>query len=160
MSAEGIVSGQKVGEEKLRLARELRRRMTAGGRVAPRHCAKLCGPRERILWKHLRAHRLQSLHFRRQQIIDGFIVDFYCHAIGLVVELDGEVHRAQAEYDAERDRVLAGRGLRVVRIPNEEVRHDIGAVLARITALAAQPGTPAVPSEAPIGGAAGPADRT
>ena len=135
MSAEGIVSGQKVSEEKLRLARELRRRMTT---------------EERILWKHLRGHRLQSLRFRRQQIIDGFIVDFYCHAAGLVLELDGEVHRAQAEYDAERDRVLTGRGLRVVRIANEDVRLDIGAVLARIAALAAQPGTPAVPAEAPV----------
>jgi very-short-patch-repair endonuclease len=135
MSVEGIVSGQKVSEEKRRLARELRRRMTA---------------KERILWKHLRGDRLQSLHFRRQQIIYGFIVDFYCHAGGLVVELDGEVHKAQAEYDAERDHLLTGRGLRVVRIPNEEVRHDIGAVLTRITALAAQPGTPAVPPEAPV----------
>ena len=49
-------------------------------------------PSEAALWQALRANRLGGLHFRRQQIIDGFIADFYCHAAGLVVELDGSVH--------------------------------------------------------------------
>jgi very-short-patch-repair endonuclease len=131
----GIVSGDRVSLEKMRLARELRQRMT---------------PEERILWSHLRGHRLQGLHFRRQQVIDGFVVDFFCYAASLVVELDGGVHRAQAEYDAARDRVLAQRGLRVLRIPNEDVRRDIGSVLARISSLAGKaaspPGLPAAPA--------------
>jgi very-short-patch-repair endonuclease len=45
-------------------------------------------PEEKILWQHLRANRLQGYHFRRQQIIDGFIADFYYHATALVVEID------------------------------------------------------------------------
>jgi very-short-patch-repair endonuclease len=57
-------------------------------------------------WQHLRANQLNGLHFRRQQIIDGFIADFYCHVARLVIEVDGEIHQQQAEYDAERDRVL------------------------------------------------------
>src|SRR6476469_9993306 len=78
--------------EKFRQAETLRRTMT---------------PAETMLWQHLRANRLQGYHFRRQQVIAAFIADFYCHAAGLVVEVDGGVHAAQVTYDAERDRVLA-----------------------------------------------------
>ncbi|MFB3820101.1 MAG: endonuclease domain-containing protein [Candidatus Methylomirabilales bacterium] len=136
MPSGDIVFGQRVTDEKLRLARELRRRMT---------------PEERILWTHLRAHRLRGLHFRRQQVIDGYVVDFFCHEARLVVEVDGGVHRAQAGYDAERDRALAQRGLRVLRIPNEDVTRDVAAVLARI-AQAAAAGVAGGAVEAPDGG--------
>ena len=87
---------------------------------------------EKVLWKHLRANRLDGYHFRRQQVIDGFIVDFYCHAAGLVVEVDGEVHRQQIDYDVERDRVLSKHGLSILRIMNEEVRENLSGVLSRI----------------------------
>ena len=86
-------------------------------------------PEEKILWQHLRANRLKGLHFRRQQIIDGFIVDFYCHAAGLVIEIDGEIHQQQAEYDAERDKILKARKMRVLRIMNSEVRDNLEGVL-------------------------------
>ena len=71
MSIRRIVAGQRVAPEKVAAARELRRHMT---------------PEECILWEHLRAHRLNGLHFRRQQVIDGFVVDFYCSGCALVVE--------------------------------------------------------------------------
>ena len=112
-----IVIGQKVTRIKIQRAKELRREMTQ---------------EEKILWQHLRANRLNGLHFRRQQIIDGFIADFYCHAARLVIEVDGEIHQQQAEYDAERDRVLSARGLRLLRIKNEQVRQNLDSVLARI----------------------------
>lgn len=121
MSPEDIVFGQRVSDEKMQLARELRRNM------APEEC---------ILWKALRAHRLQGPHFRRQQVIDGFVVDFFCYNAALVVEVDGEVHKAQLEYDIERDRALEERGLRVLRIQNEDVRRDLAGVLARIAEAA------------------------
>jgi len=70
--------------------------------------------------------------FIRQQIIDGFMVDFCCHAAGLVVEIDGDIHQQQVEYDKERDRILAARGLRVLRIPNREVLENLPDVLNRI----------------------------
>ena len=129
MPTGGIITKQRVTEEKLRLAREMRREMT---------------PEEAILWRYLRRNQLQGLHFRRQQVIDGFIVDFYCHAGGLVVEIDGGIHRAQHEYDAERDQALSALGLHILRIPNADVRRDVAAVLQRIAAAAAQP-----PSAAP-----------
>jgi very-short-patch-repair endonuclease len=80
------------------------------------------------------AQPTEWLHFRRQQIIVGFIADFYCHAAGLVIELDGGIHQRQAGYDAERDKILTARGLRVMRFKNEEVLRDLKGVLARIQA--------------------------
>ncbi len=118
MSAKNIVVGQKVDPAKVELAKQLRRQMTE---------------EERLLWQRLRHNRLRGFQFRRQQVIDGFIVDFYCHAAGLVVEVDGEVHQGQAEYDGERDRVLAARGLNILRIRNEEVEQNLAGVLDRIT---------------------------
>jgi len=119
MPARNVVIGQRVEAEKVARAKELRRQMT---------------PAERVLWQHLRRNQLEGFHFRRQQVIDGFIVDFYCHAAGLVVEIDGDVHQQQAEYDAERDRILTARGLRVLRIPNREVLENLPDVLSRIAA--------------------------
>jgi very-short-patch-repair endonuclease len=114
---QGLVIGQRIERAKLEQAKAFRRKMT---------------PAERRLWQALRANRLDGLHFRRQQIIDGFIVDFYCHAVGLVVEVDGPVHDGQVEYDAERSRVLAARGLEVLRVLNEEVMENLEEVLSRI----------------------------
>ena len=112
-----IVIGQKITSIKLQRAKQLRRNMT---------------PEEKIIWQHLRANRLRGFHFRRQQIIDGFIADFYCHATALVIEIDGRIHQTQVEYDTERDKVLSARGLRLLRIKNEEINDNIDKVLQRI----------------------------
>lgn len=119
MPVKHIVAGQQVDAAKADLAKELRRRMTR---------------EERILWQRLRTNQLEGFHFRRQQVIDGYIVDFYCHTAALVVEVDGAVHQEQWEYDAQRDQVLTARGLRVLRIGNSEVRDNLVSVLARIAA--------------------------
>ncbi len=119
MSTRGIVLGQRIRKDKLQVARELRRNMTAA---------------EGLLWARLRGNRLGGFHFRRQHIIHGFIVDFYCHGAALVVELDSEVHEGNEEYDEHRDIVLSSRGLLVVRFKNTEVESDIEDVLARIEA--------------------------
>ncbi|MEH2251263.1 endonuclease domain-containing protein [Nostoc sp.] len=118
-----IVIGYKVDLVKVQRVKELRQQMT---------------PEEKILWQHLRANRLNGLHFRRQQIINGFIADFYCHATRLVIEVDGKIHEQQVEYDAERDKVLSARGLRLLRIKNEEVRHELDKVLMRISTACSQ----------------------
>ena len=117
MPARNIVIGQKVQSSKVERAKQLRREMT---------------PEEKILWKYLRANRLEGFHFRRQQVIDGFIVDFYCHKAGLVVEVDGEIHEQQAEYDEERDQVISARGLRILRFDNYEVNNNLKNVLTQI----------------------------
>jgi very-short-patch-repair endonuclease len=120
MDQDHIVVGQKVAPTKLARARQLRREMT---------------PAERTLWAHLRNHRMCGLQFRRQQVIDGFIVDFYCHATRLVVEVDGAVHEQQTDYDVERDRVLAARGLQVLRFTNDEIRSQLSSVIDRIAGV-------------------------
>jgi len=114
-----IVLGHSPDRVKADRARELRRNMT---------------PEETLLWQHLRAHRFDGLHWCRQQVIDGFIADFYCHAAGVIVEIDGGIHTQQAEYDKARDQVLASRNLLILRFTNTQVTSDISGVLARIGA--------------------------
>jgi very-short-patch-repair endonuclease len=128
-----VITGQKVKPEKRAVAREFRHNQTA---------------EEKLLWRHLRANRLSGLHFRRQQIIDGFIADFYCHAAGVVVEVDGGIHQGQKEYDLERDQVLAARQLRVLRFTDRDVREHLETVLAQILD-ACQTGTPSSASGSP-----------
>jgi len=86
------------------------------------------------LWEELRANKL-GVHFRRQQVIQGFIVDFYCHKAGLVVEVDGDIHDLQKEEDERREKVLSALGLRVVRFGNDEVMESLSAVVGMIRDL-------------------------
>lgn len=71
---------------------------------------------EHLLWQPLRAKRFMNLKFRRQHVIKPYIVDFYCHEIGLVIELDGSQHNTEDSraYDAERTKFLDALGLKVV----------------------------------------------
>ena len=89
-------------------------------------------PTEAVLWRALRTDQLSGLHFRRQQVLEAYIVDFYCHAAMLVIEVDGEIHALQAEYDAERDAYLIASGLRVLRFSNDRIMHDLPACLSEI----------------------------
>ncbi|MCB0210513.1 MAG: DUF559 domain-containing protein [Anaerolineae bacterium] len=100
-------------------ARELRQEMT---------------PAESKLWDALRNKKLSGLKFRRQHPIDHFIVDFYCAAHKLVVEVDGGIHAKQSERDAERSVFLEQRGYRLIRFRNEQVLDALDAVLAMILA--------------------------
>lgn len=79
-------------------------------------------PAEAKMWSEiLRRRQLVGFKFLRQKPIDGYIVDFYCAALGLVIEIDGDSHAEQIEYDAERTRILNAYGLQVVRYTNAEV---------------------------------------
>ena len=81
-------------------------------------------PAERRLWQHLRGKRRLGYKFRRQHVIDRFIVDFYCAEARMVIELDGEVHRFIEERDRVRQDCLEDLGLRVLRFTNDEVLHS------------------------------------
>src|SRR5271165_6905136 len=89
---------------------------------------------EDILWKRLRGSSFHGAKFRRQVPFDRFVVDFYCHAAKLAVELDGKQHEWFSDYDAGRTRVLESRGVSVIRFANAEVENDLDSVLARILA--------------------------
>jgi very-short-patch-repair endonuclease len=105
-------------------------------------------PAEDALWQRLRASQLAGLHFRRQQIVDGFIADFFCRRAGLIIEVDGGIHARVQAHDAERDRILGARGLKLLRFTNERVLGDIDAVLAEIVRVAKAPRP--VPSSEPF----------
>ena len=119
-----IVRGQKIDPGKIERAKELRHAMTV---------------EERLLWGALRRTAVDDLHFRRQQVIAGFIVDFYCHSAALAVEVDGAAHRETTDYDRERDQILEARGVRVIRFSNAAVRRSLPKVLALIAMAAKKP---------------------
>ena len=87
---------------------------------------------ENLLWQQLRAKRFMALKFRRQQVIELYIVDFYCYEIGLVIELDGSQHGMDdaLEYDTERTKFLEVLDLKVVRYWNHDVLRRTVVVLA------------------------------
>ena len=90
-------------------------------------------PPERALWACLKSDQLLGAKFRRQCVIGPYIVDFACRSpVKLVVEIDGETHGAQSEYDAKRTDYLASRGYRVVRFSNRDVLRNREDVLATI----------------------------
>lgn len=91
-------------------------------------------PPEARLWVRLRARRLEGCKFRRQHPCGPFILDFYCAAARLAVEVDGESHNHpdQIEHDRRRTRWLAAQGIRVVRIAAVDVRDELDGVLAFI----------------------------
>ncbi len=96
-------------------ARELRQEMT---------------PAEKTLWEQLRNRKLGGFKFRRQHPLDRFIVDFYCAACKLIVEVDGDIHDLQQERDAIRKNLEALRKL-VVESKDEveSVRLDVTQLL-------------------------------
>jgi len=109
-----IITGQKTTPAKLACAIELRREMTRA---------------ERALRARLRAGRLAGYHFRRQQVIEPYIVDFYCHQAGLVVEVDGGGHLDQQEQDRQRNQYLIRRGMRILRFWKSEIKDNMEGVL-------------------------------
>jgi len=88
---------------------------------------------EALLWEELRRKRLSGFKFRRQHIIYLFIVDFYCPEAKLVIEIDGGIHRAQADYDQYREGALIAMGYKVLRFSNEAVMGEMPMVLNEIS---------------------------
>ena len=81
---------------------------------------------EKLAWVLLRDRRMFGLKFRRQVPIENFIVDFYCHELRLIVELDGLVHDEpqQMRRDRQRNARLQKLGYRILRVPNGMVMKD------------------------------------
>ncbi|MBT3313128.1 MAG: endonuclease domain-containing protein [Anaerolineae bacterium] len=109
MTQKNIVRGQSVSAEKVAKAKELRKNITNA---------------EKILWQQLRGNKL-GWHFRRQQIIHGFIVDFYCHQKSLIIEVDGEIHDHQIEEDRLRENALKEYGFKIILFANQQVEKNL-----------------------------------
>lgn len=91
---------------------------------------------ELVLWEYVRQHPL-GYKFRRQHPLGIYIVDFYCHKLKLVIEVDGSIHDLQdvKDADAERQRQLEMDGLRIVRFTNEEILKTKEVVIEQINLL-------------------------
>ncbi|MFI5456987.1 MAG: endonuclease domain-containing protein [Isosphaerales bacterium] len=88
---------------------------------------------ERMLWNRLRGGSVAGLKFRRQQPIGPYIVDFFCHEVGLVVEVDGRSHDERGKEDSQREAFLREhQRLQVLRVSNDDVLKETEAVLFAI----------------------------
>ena len=99
----------------LHFARELRKNQTSA---------------EMLLWQMLRKRQIHGMKFLRQFKIEHsningkknyFIVDFYCHDLKFIIEVDGKIHSIQPDYDRDRQTILEAMGHKIFRIKNEEV---------------------------------------
>ncbi len=92
-------------------------------------------PPELALWSQLKGQKL-GVAFRRQHPVGPYILDFYCEAARLAVEVDGYSHGVEgaAEHDARRDAFLRERGIGTLRLAASDVLDDLGAALATILA--------------------------
>ncbi len=90
---------------------------------------------ERVLWSALRDRRLAGFKFRRQAPIGPYVVDFYCAATGVVVEVDGSHHAERSEEDDARTAWLERSGCRIFRCPTPAILGDRQAVLDEIADL-------------------------
>ena len=100
------------------------------------HCAKILRKKatkaENILWQAIRNRNFMNIKFRRQYWIGNYITDFACLEYKLIIELDGNFHLEQQEYDAIRSYTLSVVHFKVLRFWNWEILNDLTNVLENI----------------------------
>jgi adenine-specific DNA-methyltransferase len=111
-----------------------RERVSTSLLVRARSLRRQSSDAENVLWRHLRARRLMGYKFRRQVVIEPYIVDFAYLETRLIIETDGGQHTEQVAYDAKRTVHLEGMGYRVMRFWNHEVLCELQSVLEQIRA--------------------------
>jgi very-short-patch-repair endonuclease len=89
---------------------------------------------EIILWSRLREKKINGYKFRRQQPIFDYIVDFYCHELKLIIEVDGEIHSlpGKINYDSKRDKILKINGYHIIRLTNLEIQTELDSTINKI----------------------------
>jgi len=88
---------------------------------------------EIIVWDALRNRRFLNLKFRRQHLIEGFVVDFYCYELRLAIEIDGAVHNNQKDYDALRQILIEDKGIHFIRVSSWDIKANISILFDAIT---------------------------
>ena len=93
---------------------------------------------EQRLWRALRDKRLVGTTFRRQHIVGPYVVDFFCKARDLAIEIDGGVHQDEDArlLGARRDAWMTERGITILRIPDQLVRQNLDTALSIIVRAA------------------------
>lgn len=102
-------------------------------------------PAETRLWSALRAGQLAGLKFTKQAIFEPYIADFACRTARLIVEIDGDSHAFQQDYDERRTAFLAAKGYRVLRFTNADVFGALDWVLHEIAQAAKPSPDPSLP---------------
>ena len=127
---------------------ELQRKMVE----VARQFRKQPTPSEKILWQALKNCQLDNYKFRRQQPIGVFVVDFFCAAARVVVEVDGGIHESQQELDRQRQELLESLGLKFIRVASDRVENNLSSVLEEIhQVLLTNHGNPPHPNPLPRG---------
>jgi very-short-patch-repair endonuclease len=133
-----------ISERQRNRAKQLRRAMTRA---------------ETLLWRYLKANRVDGLGFRRQVPFRNYIADFACLAVKLIVELDGESHDFQERQMADqlRDAFFVSEGFHVLRFTNEQVMSNLEGVVEAIRQVASSraSGSPPSPTLPHKGGGSG-----
>ena len=104
-------------ERKKKFARTLRKQQT---------------PSEQKVWELLKDRRLLGLKFRRQHVIEGFVVDFYCMEYKLAIEIDGPIHLKQKHYDELRQDLIESKGITFARVTNNEIKQNMVPLIRKI----------------------------
>jgi very-short-patch-repair endonuclease len=114
---------------------------------------------ETLLWRYLKANRIDGLGFRRQVPIRNYVADFLCFSVKLVIELDGESHDFEERQKADqgRDAFFVSEGFQVLRFTNEQVMSNLEGVVEAIrqTAASRASGLPPSPTLPHKGGGSG-----
>src|SRR5712671_133389 len=133
-----------VGDRQRHRAKQLRQTMTRA---------------ETLLWRHVKAGRIDGLGFRRQVPIRNYIADFVCFSAKLLIELDGESHdfEERQKADQNRDSFFASEGFQILRFTNEQVMSNLEGVVETIRQAAASraSGLPPSPTLPHKGGGSG-----
>jgi len=87
---------------------------------------------EVLLWNEIKNKKMLGFDFTRQQTIGNYIVDFYCHKLNLVIEIDGESHEFKGNYDEQRDNYLKSLGLTILHFNDLDIKKSLSDVLIQI----------------------------
>jgi very-short-patch-repair endonuclease len=89
---------------------------------------------EALLWEALKGNKLEGRKFRRQHPLGNYILDFYCHAEKLGIEVDGKYHENENQQiaDLERTKAIATENIKIIRFSNEQVIVNIDSVVEEI----------------------------
>jgi len=98
-------------------------------------------PAEVKLWHALKGKQVAGYKFRRQYSVGAYVLDFYCPALKLALEIDGSSHNGDdaQEYDRQRQQFVEALGIRFLRFTNAEVHRNLEGVVAAILATTPQP---------------------
>ncbi|MFH1576827.1 MAG: endonuclease domain-containing protein [Candidatus Margulisiibacteriota bacterium] len=105
---------------------------------------------EKTVWELIRKRKFHGFKFRRQHVVEGFILDFYCHELRLGIEVDGSVHLKRKDYDQLRQEIIESEDIRLIRITNKDIMENSKkGILEQIKKMISKPTHPSPPGRRP-----------